>query len=355
MSNPLRSLECALAEQTFEPVYLLYGNEPGPVKACLKAIREHALEPGMESFNHERFAGRELEGMGPVLGACAQLPFMASRRLVELHDPELVGKGKGDAAKASADALVAYLKDPSPSTVLVLVSAGIDGRSRLVTATKKVGFVAKFEAIKRDRDAVDFVASIAGDRGIAIDRDAVDQLVMRVGTGQSALLAALDRSSLHAGEGARVSVTDVVATCGHTRDAVIFDLTDAVGLGQRDKALSVLAHLFTETSAGEIGQANQTLAMLIRQLRLVFTAKAAGANPGRIAQAAGVPPFVAKKLATQARGFDDARLRRAYAGLARLDRDLKGGAFSATKSPYLALQRWILETCDAMPQVASRS
>ncbi len=353
MSTPLQSLRCALAEAKFEPVYLLYGNEPGPAKACLQAIRAHALEPGMESFDHERFAGRELEGMGPVLGACAQLPFMASRRLVELHDPEMVGKGDG--AKASADALVAYLKDPSPTTVLVLVSAGIDGRSRLVTATKKVGFVAKFEAIKRDRDAVDFLASVAGDRGIAIDPDALDQLVMRVGTGQSALLAALDRSSLHAGAGARVTVADVAATCGHTRDAVIFDLTDAVGLGQRDKALSVLAHLFTETSAGEIGQANQTLAMLIRQLRLVFTAKAAGGNPVRIGQVAGVPPFVAKKLATQARGFDDLRLRRAYAGLSRLDRDLKGGAFSATKSPYLALQRWILETCDALPGVASRA
>ena len=354
MTNPVQSLQCALAEQTFEPVYLLYGSEPGPVKTCLAAIRKHALEPGMESFNHERFSGRELEGMGPVLGACAQLPFMASRRLVELHDPEMVGKGKGDAAKASQDALVAYLKDPSPTTVLVLVSAGIDGRSRLVSASKKVGFVAKFEAIKRDRDAVDFIAQVARDRGVSIDRGAVEQLVMRVGTGQSALLAALDRASLHAGEGAAVTTTDVVAVCGHTRDAVIFDLTDAVGLGQRDKALSVLAHLFTESSAGEIGQANQALSMLIRQLRLVFTAKAAGGNPARIGQVAGVPPFVAKKLAAQARGFDEDRLRRAYAGLARLDKDLKGGSFSVTKSPYLALQRWILDVCDAMPHVAAR-
>lgn len=354
MTDPLKSLKCALAAQTFEPVYLLYGSEPGPVKACLAELRTKVLEPGMESFNHERFAGRELEAVGPVLGACAQLPFMASRRLVELHDPEMVGK-KGDAAKASLDALVKYLKDPSPSTVLVLVSSGIDGRSKLVSATKKVGFVAKFEAIKRDRDAVDFVAAMALDRAVPIDRGAIEQLVLRVGTGQSALIAALDRASLHAGEGASVTAADVRATCGHTRDAVIFDLTDAVGLGQCDKALAVLAHLFTESTAGEIGQANQALSMLIRQLRLVFTAKAAGANPARIGQVAGVPPFVAKKLAAQARGFDEDRLRRAYAGLARLDKDLKGGSFSVTKSPYLALQRWILDVCNALPRVAPRT
>lgn len=352
--STLQTLQRALAEGTIVPVYLFYGNEPGPVKESLAALRKAVLEPGMESFNHERFAGRELEGMGPVIGSCSQLPVMTTRRLVELHDPEMVGKGRGDAAKASQSALVDYLRDPCPSTVLAIVSAGIDGRSKLVSTTKKVGFVAKYEAIKRDRDAVDFVAQVAQDQGVEIDRSALEQLVLRVGTGQSALLAALDRASLHAGQGAPVRAENVVAVCGHTRDAVIFDLTDAVGLGKRDEALSVLAHLFTESSAGEIGQANQALSMLIRQLRLVFTAKAAGGNPGRIGQVAGVPPFVAKKLAAQARGFDESRLRRAYAGLARLDKDLKGGAFSVTKSPYLALQRWILDVCEALPQVAPR-
>ncbi|MEM6295908.1 MAG: DNA polymerase III subunit delta [Myxococcota bacterium] len=351
----MKTLTDALEAGTFAPVYLLYGNEPGPVRACVAAIRKHVLEPGMEAFNHERFAGRELEGAGPVLTACTQLPVMASARLVELDDPEAVGKGKGDAAKASQDALIAYMKAPNPTTVLVLVSSGIDGRSRLVSTAKKAGFVAKFEQIKRDRDAVDFVYGAARDAGTAIDRDAAEQMVLLVGTGQSALLAALERASLHAGQGATVSLADVTAVCGHTRDAVIFELTDAVGMGNRDRALTVLARLFTESAAGEIGQANQTLAMLIRQLRLVFTAKAAGGNPARIGQVAGVPPFVAKKLAQQSRGFDEARLRRAYAGLSRLDRDLKGGSFSTVKSPYLALQRWILEVCDALPGVAPRT
>lgn len=352
----MKKLLAQIEAGTFAPVYVFYGNEPGPMRQCIAAIRKHALEPGMESFNHERFAGRELEAIGGVLTSCEQLPVMASRRLVELDDPEAVGKGRGasDAHKANLDALVKYMKAPNPTTVLVLVSSGIDGRSKLVTTAKKAGVVMKFEAIKRDRDALDFVAQTARDDGIAADRDALEQLVLLVGTKQSALLAALERASLHAGPDAAVTLADVKAVCGHTREAVIFELTDAVGLGQRDRALSVLAHLFTESTAGEIGQANQTLAMLIRQLRLVFTAKAAGGNPGRIGQVAGVPPFVAKKLAAQARGFDEARLRRAYAGLARLDRDLKGGAFSVTKSPYLGLQRWILEVCDALPSIASR-
>lgn len=353
----MKSLLAQLEKTGAPPVVLLYGNEPGPVRKCVDAVRGSVLEGGLEAFNHEKFAGRELESIGPVLEACAQLPMMAAKRLVELSDPEAVGKGKAgsDAAKASQAALVAYLKEPNPTTVLLIVSSGIDGRSKLVTATKKVGAVVKFEQIKRDRDAVEFLRDAAAEGGYTIDGAALGTLTERVGTRQSALLAALERAALHAGADNPITVADVRAVCGDHKEAVIFELTDAVGLGQRDKALSVLAALFTESVAGEIGQANQTLAMLIRQIRLVFTAHEAGPNPQRIAAACGVPPFVASKLASAARRFDEARLRRAYAGLARLDRDLKGGSYAVTKAPYVALQRWILDVCDALPGVAARS
>jgi DNA polymerase III subunit delta len=345
----------ALAKGSAASVYVLYGSESGLIRQVVDAIRKAVLEPGMEAFNHERFNGRELEGIGSVLDACSQLPVMAKLRLVELAEPDLVAKGKAEVAKASADALVEYLRAPSPTTVLVLTSSGLDGRSRLVTAVKKTGVVHKFEPLRRDRDAVDFVADHARASGLTLQRGAAQTLVELVGCGQSELVNALDRASLHAGAKAPITVADVEAVTSHTREAVIFELTDAVGMAQRDRALQVLAQIFHESSAGEIGQANQVMAMLIRQLRLVFVARCAGADPSRIEQAAGVPNFVARKLAQQARGFDEPRLRRAYAGLARLDRDLKGGSYAVARAPYMALQRWILDVCDALPAVAPRT
>ncbi len=343
------------------PIYLLYGNEPGPMRRAVEAIRAAVLgstgsEGGTEAFNHERFAGRELESIGPVLDACGQLPFMAPRRLVELDDPEAIGKGRAasDTTKKSQDALLQYVADPNPSTVLVLVSSGIDGRSKLVSAVKKAGAVVKFEQIKRDRDAVDFVRDAAQSARIDLRRDAAALLVELVGTGQSELLAALDRAALHAGAGRPVSADDVRAVCSHTREAVIFDLTDAVGMRAHERALEVLAQLFSDTSANEVGQATMVLSMLIRQLRLLFTARALGGDPDRIAQVCGLPPFIARKIAQQVRGFDEARLRRAYAGLARLDRDLKGGAYSVAREPFVALQRFVLDACGALPNTAAR-
>ena len=351
----MKAILAALAKGAPSPVYLLYGSESGPIRQTVQAIRKAVLESGMEAFNHERWNGRELEGIGPVLDACAQLPVMAKLRLVELAEPDLVGKGRAEVAKASADALVEYLKAPNPTTVLVLTSSGLDGRSRFVTAAKKTGVVHKFEPLRRDSDAVDFLLDHARASGLAIERRAAQTLVELVGCGQSELIHALDRASLYAGAGRPVTHEDVEAVTSHTREAVVFELTDAVGMAQRDRALQVLAQIFHETTAGEVGQANQVMAMLIRQLRLIFVARAAGANPAAIEQAAGVPSFVARKLADQARRFDERRLRRAYAGLARLDRDLKGGSYAVARGPYMALQRWILDVCDALEQVAPRT
>lgn len=339
---------------TVPPVVLLYGSEPAPMSARLRELRAAVLAPGLEAFNHERFAGRELESMSPVLEACGQLPLMAERRLVELSDPEAVGKGRGAAAGKALDFLVEYVKAPNPSTVLVLSSSGIDGRSRLVTAAKKSGVVEKFEPMKRDEDAVAFVLEQAARSDTRIDRAVAHALVQLVGTGPSDLVHALERASLHAGAGQPVAQADLDAVVSHTREAVIFELTDAVGSGDGPRALAVLAHLFHESSQPEIGQANAVLSMLIRQLRLVFAARMAGARGASVEEVTGVPPFVARKLAGQARRFDEGRLRRAYAALCRFDRDLKGGAHSVVKAPYLALQRWILDVCGALPGVAPR-
>jgi DNA polymerase-3 subunit delta len=333
------------------PVVLLYGTEPAPMSARLKELRAAVLAPGLEAFNHERFAGRELESLSPVLEACGQLPLMADRRLVELSDPEAVGKGRGAAGQKALDHLVDYIKEPNPSTVLVLVSSGIDGRSRIVTAAKKAGLVEKFEPWKRDEDAVAYVLEQAAKTDTRIDRATAHALVQLVGTGPSDLVHALERASLHAGAGQPVTQDDLDAVVAHTREAVIFELTDAVGMGDGPRALAVLAHLFHESSQPEIGQANAVLGMLIRQMRLVFTARMAG---GAIEEVTGVPPFVARKLAGQARRFDEVRLRRAYAALCRFDRDLKGGSYSVVRGPYVALQRWILDVCGSLPGVAPR-
>jgi DNA polymerase-3 subunit delta len=251
------------------------------------------------------------------------------------------------------DALVEYCANPSPTTVLVITSTGLRANSKLVkAASKSTGGAAHRYEVPKDADASAQLVADAKGRGVELDRAAAAALVKAVGGAHAEVESAFERALAHAGRD-RVTLDDVRAVVTDVRDANVFELTDAVGKGDVREALTVLARLF---SGGEkdFGVGQRVFSMLLRQVRMVFAAKVARGN---VAAALGVPPFIARKYEEQARRIDEARLRAAYRGLARLDAEFKGGEKGsklAYESPFLVLQRWILDTCGALPGTEPR-
>jgi DNA polymerase-3 subunit delta len=345
------------------PIYLLWGEDRAALDVALAALREAVLRPGgtstgMEAFNHEQFDAPYVGAAAEVLNACAQIPMMAARRLIELSSPEDFGKHKraeeldGDVKPLESkrddaiDALIGYFDAPNPSTVFVLTSSGINGTSRLVKAAKNSANVLehKFEPAG-DHEAVAELLAEARRLGTPLSPAGAQALVNAVGPSLSELLPALERALAYS-DGERVERVHVEAVVATTREANVFDLTDAIGAGDHVRALEILAYMF-HTGEKDAGQANRLLGMLLWQTRRLCTIKFAPDG----GDALNLRGFGLRKLQDQARGFDERRLRAAYAGLARLDGDLKGGSKLAYESPYMALQRWVLDTCGALPQV----
>lgn len=362
----MKDLLDAIARGSIAPVYLFWGEDAAAIHTVVAALRDAVLRPegvetGMEAFNHEQFDAPYVGAAAEVLNACAQVPMLAARRLVELSSPEDFGRHKraddaeGDAKPLESkrddaiEALIEYLDQPNPTTVLVITSAGLKGTSRLVKAAKKHERVVerKFEAASEESAASELMIE-ARRRELPLGRSGAEALVLAVGTTLSELLPALERAIAYA-EGATVEREHVEAVVASTREANVFDLTDAIGRGQHVRALEILARMF-HTSEKDAGQAMRLLGMLLWQIRRLCTVKFAR-DP---ASALGIKPFAVRKLEEQAAAFDERRLRAAYAGLARLDGDLKGGSKLAYESPYMAIQRWVLDTCQALPGVDPR-
>ena len=78
-------------------VYLLWGDNAPQIRSAVAKIRDALFGEGrpghgLEAFNTERFDAPYVRSSAEVLTACAQLPVMAERRLVELSGPEAFGK-----------------------------------------------------------------------------------------------------------------------------------------------------------------------------------------------------------------------------------------------------------------------
>ena len=113
----------ALESGKFAPAYYFLGAENVLKEEATTALLDRALDPGLRDFNLDIRSAQQLEPED-VLSLCTTLPMMAERRVVVVRDVE-AWKRKTRGKKA----VLGYLEQPIPETVLVLVQgAGAEAK-----------------------------------------------------------------------------------------------------------------------------------------------------------------------------------------------------------------------------------
>ena len=292
------------------PVYILSSAEPLLLDRALAAIRAAAVPAELRGFNEDVIDGRGGTA-ARITMAARTLPMMAARRLVLVRD-------LGQMAAAELAEIIPYLDAPSPETVLVATTSKVDRRLKFFAAAGKKGFLHELTA---PRDLGGFVSEEAKRRGVAIAPPARTRLIEVVGADLSRLSLVLEQLALYAGE-RPIAVDDVDDLVADTRERSVFELTDAIGAGDRPRALAALASLVDQRQSA-IGVVSM-LARHMRQLALYRSARDSGMGKPDLGRVLGVPPFVVDKLGRQAGRYSDAALGRAVTALSATDRALKG-------------------------------
>jgi DNA polymerase-3 subunit delta len=304
------------------PAYLIAGEEPLQRDDALAALRQRVLDDGPGDFNFDRLEG-PATASGELMDAIRALPVLAERRFVLLREPE----GKSAKAKALMESLPAAIAAAvdGASTVLVVVAAKVDKRSRWVKAFRDpAGFVA-CDAPKPGREVVAFAREEAGRLGITLGRGAAEALSEAVGPQLLLLRHELEKARLLAGDGP-VTREHVLATVSQVAEEPIWDLTDAIGEGRTGEALAVLGRLLGSGAPPPV-----LLGSLIGHFRKLLRARHGGQLAGH--------PFAVRKWEAQARRYTPGRLRSCLTALHDVDEILKGqGGLPAD----LALERLVL-------------
>lgn len=125
---------------TIAPVYCLMGDEPFYIDRPEAYITEKVMPPANRDFDMELLYGSEVDAIR-VADTCRQFPMLGTYRLVVVREFQQM--------RTSPDALVAYCKNPSPSTVLVLChkNGSLDKRKPLYKAIEKLGAVLESKRI----------------------------------------------------------------------------------------------------------------------------------------------------------------------------------------------------------------
>jgi DNA polymerase III subunit delta len=304
------------APATDQVAYLVKGSDPSLIAQAAHALTEQLVGGGDPSLIVEEYGGPGPDQLdvGLVIDACTTPPFLVDRRVVVVRDA-------GQLTSADAKRLVEYLKDPLPSTSLVLVGGGGTLPPTLAKAVGAVGQVVD-TAVGTGKARSQWLADHLHGGPVRLDARATALLSEHLGEDMGRLEGLLDTLASAYGPGATVSADELDPFLGAAGSLAPWDLTDAVDAGSVAKALGVLHRMLASGESHPL----VVMSILHRHYRQMLRLDGSEANSAEeAAQLLGLrSAYPAKKALAQGRRLGSTRLARAIQLLAAADLDLRG-------------------------------
>lgn len=313
----LKVFKADLKNKTPRRLYVFHGEEVYLRQHYLGRLREQLIPPGMEAFNDKTLEGKEVTARD-IIAAADCFPMMSEHTLVVVRDYDLFKASDADRA-----ALLDYFSDLPDYLCLVFVYDLIpykpDGRSKLAAALKEHGLVVDFPR-QEQGDLVDWIVRRFRGAGKDIDSESCKYLIFLCGDLMHTLISEIGKIAAYA-KGKRVTRADIDAVATPQLDAVVFQLTDALGMGQYDKALTVLADLLHMQEPVQVIMA--TLGKYFRQLYAARLALEGRRSADDVAALWKMHPYTASKLMSAAHKTPLSWCRRALRQAAEADAAMK--------------------------------
>lgn len=295
------------------PLVYLCGDEKFLIDRALELIKSALLVPATRDFNYETLHGKEATP-ARILSCARTLPMMAPRRLVVVRDADTMSADE-------LNQLSSYISNPAPETCLCFIAEKADLRLKFFTLWKKHGLLLKLDLLS-ERQLPSFVEAEAKRLKVILESGVAGRIAEEIGSDLGQLASALERLACYVPAGSPIRLADVEEVVATTRQHSVFELIDAVGMNNRSEALKLVAGMMALREP-----ALRLLALLARHVRQLWQTvdlvTHGTRNPGEIASAVGIPPFVATKLIEQSRKLTPRRVGRMHEAIYQADRALK--------------------------------
>lgn len=316
----LKQLKAALKEGSPAPLYIFHGQEDYLRDYYVERLKALLLPEGMEAFNLHLFQEKELT-LQALTQAVEAMPMMSDRSLVLVYDWDLFRN------EERREGLLALFQDLPEYVCLVFVYDTLawsgNGNTKLGKWLKAHGQIVEF-AQQSQSDLNAWIRRRLGQTwGKDIDNATAEYLTFLCGGLMTNLSSELDKVGAYA-SGSTVTRREIDAVCDPVLDARAFQMTDAIGEGNYDRAMSLLGELLRMQEAPIY-----ILAAVGRQLRQLWSARLALENrrpASYLTQLWGMRgDWQANKLLQSARRYSLSWCRMAVKEVQRADLAMKLG------------------------------
>lgn len=315
-------------------VYILRGDDREQIESRLNDFSARLGEPDMAEMNTSHLEGKSTS-LNDLRSAALAMPFLTERRLVIMEDAIQPFSGRGK--EKDREAFLALLESLPPTTALVLVipdSKKYSKGSFKWETLKENHWLIKWAgqhtdqvmildcALPTDAEMNRWVRAKASELGGSLTPAAVLRLVEYVGNNTQRAVQEITKLLTYVNYARPVDDDDVIRLTAQEQQASIFDMVDAIGDRDGQEAVKTL-HILLEDS-----DPLPLFGMIVRQFRLLLQAREildSGGSQTEIAQQLKQHPYVAQKIAGQARHFSLPDLEAIYHQLLKIDVAGKSG------------------------------
>lgn len=314
------------------PAYLMVGGDELKQRSALARLDARLEATGGDpEFNREVLDGTNPPEEAQLRAMLDTLPFGSDFRLVVLKDVD-------KAPKATTEALVSYLGNPCPSTVLAMTAAKLPKSTRLYKAVAALGATAVLDcAPKKRREIPQQVVGMARSRGKAMDVQAADLLVRLLGESTLMLDNEVGKLAVALGSKPIIEESDVRRLVTRVSEVKPWDFLDAVAQRDPAQAARMLSLMPSQSPVG-------LFSLTVTRLRELVCAKALArrGSTQSLASELGLQAWQVKNHAAWARNYTMDELTAALRSAPACEEALK-----TLPDKQLSFQRWVFSFCTA--------
>jgi len=318
MDASVKKILSELKAGKYAPVYFLQGEETYYIDLIANYIEENALSPADKSFNQVVVYGKDAT-MASILTNARRFPMMAEKQVVLVKEAqEITDLNKESGSKLLLD----YLKNPSPTTILVFCHKhkSLDKRKELGKKIDQYTIALNCKKVY-DNQLPEFVSEYAREKKVSMDDRAVQALCEYVGNDLHRLTNEIDKLMIAAG-GKAITVEHVMHGVGVSKEYNIFELQKAII--RKDTLLANRIVNYFEANTRK-NPAIPVVAFLFSFFsKLLAASQCADKSDKGLVSALKISPFAAKDYVYALRQYPSEKIIYTISSLKDADLKLKG-------------------------------
>lgn len=222
-----------IKSKNFKPIYFLCGEETYYIDRISDLIEDSVLSEDEKSFNQVVLYGRDTT-VEEVVSTAKRFPMMSDYQVVVVKEAQNLVK--------TFENFKSYVLNPQPTTILVFAyRAKPDGRKGIFKNLKDKHVY--FESKKLyDNQVPDWIVKVLKGQNYGIEPKAAAMLAEFLGTDLAKINNELEKLKIIFPVGHVFTPKNIEENIGFSKDYNVFELKDALGARNQEKAYNIIHH-----------------------------------------------------------------------------------------------------------------